>query len=267
MTRIELATEKMILEVDGGIGWITFNQPERRNAISLAMWQGLADALVYCLRTDAIKVIVLKGAGGQSFVSGADISEFDKNRHSAAAKADYARTASQASRQLRDSSKPILAMIEGYCIGGGLATALQADVRFASPDSTFGIPAARLGLGYEYEGLDLLTSIVGPARARDIMISARYFQAEEALHMGLINFVVPRDEIRDFVTDYAMRVCANAPLTIRAARAAIADVVKDPTRRDRASVQVLIDQCFDSADYREGRKAFAEKRAPDFRGQ
>ncbi len=266
MTRIELDTEKMMLDVDDGLAWITFNQPERRNAISLAMWQGLADALSYCLRSDAIKVIVLQGAGGEAFVSGADISEFDKNRHSAAAKADYARVSGQASRQLRDSAKPILALIQGYCIGGGLATALQADVRFASPDSTFGIPAARLGLGYEYEGLDLLTSIVGPARARDIMISARYFGADEAFQMGLVNFVMPRDEIRDFVADYAMRVAANAPLTIRAARAAIADVIKDPTRQDRAAVQALIDQCFDSDDYREGRRAFAEKRSPAFKG-
>jgi len=267
MKQIKLTTEKMLLETNGPVSWITFNQPEKRNAISLAMWEGLAEALALSMDDEAIKVIVLKGAGGQAFVSGADISEFDQKRNSAEAKAAYAQIAGQASRYLRQSDKPVIALIEGYCIGGGLATALQADVRFATPGSTFGIPAARLGLGYEYEGLRLLTQIVGPSRARDIMMSARLFKADEALEMGLVNFVESEGDIHDAVAAYAERIASNAPLTIRAARAAISDVMLEASKRDRPGVQALIDACFDSEDYREGRRAFAEKRPPQFRGK
>ena len=167
---------------------------------------------------------------------------------------------------LRQSSKPVIALIEGFCIGGGLATALQADVRFATPGSTFGIPAARLGLGYEYEGLELLTQIIGPARARDIMMSARLFGADEALQMGLVNFVEPEADIHAVVAAYAKRIASNAPLTIRAARFAISDFMLQPLKRDRGAAQALIDACFDSEDYREGRLAFAEKRSPEFKG-
>ena len=170
----------------------------------------------------------------------------------------------------------MIALIEGFCIGGGLATALQADVRFATPGSTFGIPAARLGLGYEYEGLELLTQIIGPARARDIMMSARLFGADEALQMGLVNFVEPEADIHAVVAAYAKRIASNAPLTVRAARFAISDFMLQPSKRDRGAAQALIDavgsfnsslvECFDSEDYREGRLAFTEKRLPDFKG-
>ena len=266
MKQVKLQTEKMLFEIDESVSWITFNQPEKRNAISLEMWEGLASALELAMMNDEIKVVVLKGAGGQAFVSGADISEFDMKRNSAKAKVAYAEIAGKAARYLRQSSKPVIALIEGFCIGGGLATALQADVRFATPGSTFGIPAARLGLGYEYEGLELLTQIIGPARARDIMMSARFFGADEALQMGLVNFVEPEADIHAVVAAYAKRIASNAPLTIRAARFAISDSMLQPSKRDRGAAQALIDACFDSEDYREGRLAFAEKRPPDFKG-
>ena len=266
MKQVKLQTEKMLFEIDGSVSWITFNQPEKRNAISLEMWEGLATALELAMTNDAIKVVVLKGAGGQAFVSGADISEFDVKRNSAKAKVAYAEITGRATRYLRQSGKPVIALIEGFCIGGGLATALQTDVRFATPGSTFGIPAARLGLGYEYEGLELLTQIIGPARARDIMMSARVFGAGEALQMGLVNFVEPEADIHAAVAAYADRIATNAPLTIRAARSAISDAMLHPSKRDRAAVQALIDACFDSEDYREGRRAFAEKRPPNFNG-
>lgn len=256
----------MLADVEDGIGWVTFNNPERRNAISLEMWEGLAVILESFRKDDSVRVVILQGAGDRAFVSGADISEFDSKRGSAEQKASYAKVAAAANRRLLKLDKPLLAMIRGFCIGGGLATALSADVRFASPDATFGIPAAKLGLGYEYEGLKRLTDLVGPSRAKDIMFSARFMDAEEALRMGLINRICDRDSLRREITDYARLIAANAPLTIRAARAAINEVTKDPEKRDLDTINAMINACFDSEDYREGRLAFREKRKPRFRG-
>ena len=263
---MELKTSKMLADVEDGIGWVTFNNPERRNAISLEMWEGLAVILESFRKDDSVRVVILQGAGDRAFVSGADISEFDSKRGSAEQKASYAKVAAAANRRLLKLDKPLLAMIRGFCIGGGLATALSADVRFASPDATFGIPAAKLGLGYEYEGLKRLTDLVGPSRAKDIMFSARFMDAEEALRMGLINRICDRDSLRREITDYAQLIAANAPLTIRAARAAINEVTKDPEKRDLDTINAMINACFDSEDYREGRLAFREKRKPQFRG-
>ena len=263
---MELKTSKMLADVEDGIGWVTFNNPERRNAISLEMWEGLAVILESFRKDDSVRVVILQGAGDRAFVSGADISEFDSKRGSAEQKASYAKVAAAANRWLLKLDKPLLAMIRGFCIGGGLATALSADVRFASPDATFGIPAAKLGLGYEYEGLKRLTDLVGPSRAKDIMFSARFMDAEEALRMGLINRICDRDSLRREITDYARLIAANAPLTIRAARAAINEVTKDPEKRDLDTINAMINACFDSEDYREGRLAFREKRKPQFRG-
>ena len=263
---MELKTSKMLADVEDGIGWVTFNNPERRNAISLEMWEGLAVILESFRKDDSVRVVILQGAGDKAFVSGADISEFDSKRGSAEQKASYAKVAAAANRRLLKLDKPLLAMIRGFCIGGGLATALSADVRFASPDATFGIPAAKLGLGYEYEGLKRLTDLVGPSRAKDIMFSARFMDAEEALRMGLINRICDRDSLRREITDYARLIAENAPLTIRAARAAINEVTKDPEKRDLDTINAMINACFDSEDYREGRLAFREKRKPQFRG-
>jgi enoyl-CoA hydratase/carnithine racemase len=258
----------MLSHIDAnGIGWIVFNQPERHNALSLEMWQGLADILAHYADNPAVRVAIMRGAGGKAFVSGADISEFDSQRASARQKEDYGRVAGEANRWLARFDKPLLACIEGFCIGGGLATALAADVRFATPDSRFGIPAARLGLGYEYEGLAKLARVVGPARARDIMFSARFFEAAEAREMGLVNFVVPRDGIETAVTDYAARIAANAPLTVRAAKAAVNAWERGGRDDELARVRGMVDACFDSDDYREGRRAFREKRHPRFEGR
>ena len=158
-------------------------------------------------------------------------------------------------------------MIDGYCIGGGLATALAADVRFATPESTFGIPAARLGLGYEYDGISKLCRLVGPSRARDIMLSARYFDTDEALSMGLVNQCYDRVDLRAEVSAYALRVARNAPLTVRAAKAAINAWERGGRADELDSVQRLVDACFDSDDYKEGRRAFAAKRPPEFNGR
>ena len=263
---MKLETDKMLASVDDGVGWVTFNNPARRNAISLEMWDGLATILESFQADDLVRVVVLKGAGDKAFVSGADISEFDTKRSTAAQKEVYAETMSLANKWLVKIDKPMIAMIQGFCIGGGLATALSADIRFATPDSTFGIPAAKLGLGYEYEGLVRLSQLVGPASAKDIMFSARLMEAQEALRIGLINFIYDRDELEGVVKEYAALVGSNAPLTVKAAKLAINDAQKDPGQRDLKGIRSMIDQCFDSEDYKEGRQAFREKRKPEFRG-
>jgi enoyl-CoA hydratase/carnithine racemase len=264
---VQLNTEKMLAEIDAGIGWITFNNPDRRNAISLEMWTALGDILETFAMDAGVRVVIMRGAGDKAFVAGADISEFDSKRGNAEQKQAYGKVAARANRWLNKIDKPLIAMIQGFCIGGGLATALSADIRFATPDSIFGIPAARLGLGYDYAGLQTLCKLVGPARAKDIMFSARFINAEEALQMGLINFLVPNSELEQRVKDYAATIATNAPLTVRAAKAAINEAMRDPDKRNIAAVEAMVNACFDSDDYKEGRRAFAQKRKPVFNGQ
>ena len=264
---MKLATERMRAHVDGNVGWMIFNNPARHNALSLEMWQGIGDILEAFQADDQVRVVVMRGAGGKAFVSGADISEFDQHRANAEQRRSYAETSNRATHWLARFNKPLLALIEGYCIGGGLATALSADIRFCTPDSTFGIPAARLGLGYEYGGLAKLARVVGPARARDIMFSARFMPADEAHGMGLVNFVHSREDIEANVLEYAERIARNAPLTVRAAKAAVNAFEGGAQPDDIEQVKPMVDACFDSDDYKEGRRAFGEKRSPKFEGR
>lgn len=264
---LNLQTERMRAAVENGIGWMIFNNPARHNALSLEMWQGIGDILEYYNTSDEVRVVMMRGAGGKAFVSGADISEFDTKRANAEQKETYGQIAGRATRWLNKLEKPLIALIEGYCIGGGLATALSADIRIASPDSKFGIPAAKLGLGYEYEGLAKLARVVGPSRARDIMFTARFMDADEALGMGLINFVQPRDDIEAYCLEYAQRIAGNAPLTVQAAKAAINTWESGSRAEEVAQVRAQVDGCFNSEDYKEGRRAFSEKRTPRFQGK
>jgi enoyl-CoA hydratase/carnithine racemase len=264
---VALATAKIIAEVRDGVGWLTFNNPERRNAVSLEMWQGMADATAAFEADPAVRVVVMHGAGGKSFAAGADISEFETQRADAAQKARYSEISSRGQQGLANLSKPLIAMIQGFCIGGGLAIAVHADVRFATPGSRFGIPAARLGLGYDYSGLATLARLVGPSTARDILFSARFLEADEALRRGLINFVVDDAQLEAQVRDYAGRIAANAPLTIHAAKSAINVFERYSDLAAAAEIKALVDRCFDSEDYKEGRRAFMEKRAPVFAGR
>ncbi|MCW5659949.1 MAG: enoyl-CoA hydratase/isomerase family protein [Burkholderiaceae bacterium] len=267
LRRVPLATPKILAEVEDGIGWLRINQPERRNAISLEMWQGLADA---CTAFDAdadVRVVVMHGVGGQSFAAGADISEFQKERANAEQKARYGEILARGQDALAHLAKPLIAMIQGYCIGGGMAIALKADVRFAALGSRFGIPAARLGLGYEYEGVAALARLVGPSVAKDMLFSARQLESDEALRLGLVNFVCAPADLEQRVRDYAAGIAANAPLTIRACKAAVALFERYSANAEADAVDELVNQCFDSADYREGRTAFLEKREPRFSGR
>lgn len=263
---IPLKTDKLIATVEHGIGWLTFNNPERRNAISLEMWAGLGDVLQAFQHDERVRVVVMKGAGGKAFASGADISEFGEKRANAEQRKQYGEVAEAGRAWLARLDKPLIAMIEGYCIGGGLAVSLSADVRFAAEGSTFGIPAAKLGLGYDYSGVAALARLVGPSSARDLLFSARFIDADEALRIGLVNFVVPAGELEARVRRYAETVARNAPLTVRAAKAA-ANLYERYSRTDSSEVAALIDQCFNSDDYAEGRAAFAEKRLPQFKGR
>lgn len=259
-------SKKMLAEAEDGIGWITFNNPQRHNAVSLEMWSALAVILQHYNQDPAIRVVIIKGAGEKAFVSGADISEFSEKRSSQQQTDDYEKVFDQALNELVNFSKPVIAMIQGYCIGGGLAVAVNADIRIATEDSVFGIPATKLGLGYGYESIKVLTSVVGPSHAKDILFSARFLKTEEALRIGLINFVTSREKLADKTLDYASTLVGNAPLTIKAVKAAVSEIVKDPGQASPDYVDKLVDDCFRSEDYKEGREAFMEKRKPLFKG-
>ncbi len=261
------STERMIAEKDGGIGWMTFNNPGRHNAVSLDMWLAVPEILADFEADDDIRVIVLRGAGERAFISGADISEFEEKRGTKEAVASYNAAGERAHVALTGTSKPTIAMIRGYCIGGGLAVALDCDLRIASENSRFAVPAAKLGLGYGYTGIKRLCDVVGPAFAKEIFYTARQFSAQEAIQMGLINRSLPVAALEAYVRDYAGTIAGNAPLTIAAVKRAVAEVLADPDKRDLAGCQAMVDACFASEDYIEGRTAFMEKRRPAFRGR
>ena len=242
-----------------------FNNPERRNAVSLDMWQAIPEVLGAFGADDAIRVVVLAGAGDKAFVSGADISQFEKERSSAETVAHYDEIGEKAQTRLKNFDKPVIAMIRGYCIGGGLNIANLCDLRIAADDARFGIPAAKMGLGYKASSMKHLVDIVGAAFAREIMITARQFSAEEAKLMGLVHKVVPVAELEKTTREYCDMIAANAPLTMRAAKRIIREVVTNDY--DAAACQAWVKECFDSDDYREGRRAFMEKRKPVFKGR
>jgi enoyl-CoA hydratase/carnithine racemase len=266
-TQKSFADGKILQSITDGVGVITFNNPEKRNAMSLDMWEGLGHALVE-LRNDAdVRVVILTGAGDKAFVSGADISQFEKNRHNAQASEEYAKKSAAQRALLADYPKPIIACIRGFCLGGGMQVAMSADIRIASDNSQFGIPAAKLGIAYGYDGLKNLVSLVGPSWARLIMYTGMRIDAAEAQRIGLVDRILPDAELWDATMEIARTISGNAPLAIQAAKITIAQVLKDPDRRDMDAIKVIGTACMDSGDFREGRTAFMEKRKPRFKGR
>jgi enoyl-CoA hydratase len=259
-------TDKMLSRRDGGVGIVTFNNPERHNAVSLEMWQATKQILDEFAADNEVRVVVLTGAGTKAFVSGADVSKFDSERASIDAVRAYNAKSDAAYSSIYEFPKPTIAMIRGYCIGGGLGLATCCDLRIAADNSRFAVPAARLGLGYGYVGLKRLVDIVGPAFAKEIFFTARQFDAQEAHAMGLVNRVVPATELEGSVKAITDMICANAPLTIKAVKFTVGEIVKDESKRNVARSNELVEQCFASRDYSEGRSAFMEKRKPVFTG-
>jgi enoyl-CoA hydratase/carnithine racemase len=265
--RHESGTDRLLVEVSGPVATVTFNNPGKHNALSADMRAALPGVLRALNADGDVRVIVMTGAGDKAFTAGADISEFGEQRTSPSARASYDQAWAAANDAWASLDKPVIAMIRGFCIGGGLVTALQADIRIASDDSQFGVPAARLGLGYGVSGVTALMNLIGPARTAEVLFSARRFPAAEALQMGLVNRVVPADSLREAVLSLADSIAGNAPLTVAAAKAAIREIGRPDGRRDLARVQAMVEACFRSADYLEGQRAFAEKRPPAFTGR
>jgi enoyl-CoA hydratase/carnithine racemase len=264
---ISHADGKILQNVSDGVGVITFNNPDKRNAMSLEMWEGLGHALTSLRDDPAIRVVILVGAGDKAFVSGADISQFEKTRHNAAASEEYSKRSEAQRALLASYPKPTIACIRGFCLGGGMQVAMLTDIRIASDNSQFGIPAAKLGIAYGYDGLKHLVSLVGPSWARLIMYTGMRIDAGEALRIGLVDRVLPDGELWNATMDIARTISGNAPLAIKAAKITIAEVLKDESKRDMDAIKKIGMACMDSEDFREGRTAFMEKRKPQFKGK
>jgi enoyl-CoA hydratase len=252
-------------EKDGRVGWIVFDHPERRNAISVEMWQAIPGAVRELAEDDGVRVVVMRGAGDAAFVSGADVSQFTTHRTGDAIQ-PYDADRARAVGALVNLHKPLIALIHGSCVGGGVAISLAADLRYAANDAVFAIPAAGLGLGYPMAGIEALVNIVGFSCAKEIFFTARRFSAEEALRMGLVNAVLPKVELEKYVGETTERIAENAPLSVASVKRIVHELAREPAARDLEAVAASLRACFESEDYREGVRAFLEKRRPVFRG-
>lgn len=267
MSRMEFAEGKILASIQDGVGRVVFNQPEKRNAMSVNMWAGMGQALDLFAEDETVRCVILEGAGDKAFVSGADISQFEKNRADANAQQDYDRMTSAGRAKLSAFRKPVIAKIRGFCMGGGLGIAMSTDIRIASDDSQFGIPAAKLGIAYGFDMVRALVDLVGPAHANMILMTGERLDAREAERIGLVNKVVPVAELEATVAKLAATMAANAPLSLTTNKLTVKTVLKDPADRDMGALRTAMAACFDSADYREGRRAFMEKRKPAFTGR
>lgn len=258
---------KIVSETNGTVGRLIFDSPKRRNAVSQAMWRDAVVALEAFAADKTLRVLIVTGAGRKAFSAGDDITDFATSRNSATAAETYKQPGDKALHRLDTLACPTIAMIRGYCIGGGVETAITCDLRIAADSARFAIPAARLGLGYEAPGIARLVDLVGPSFAKEIFFTGRQFNAREALDMGLIDRVAPESMLDALVADYATTIAANAPLTIQTAKTCVLEDMKNPDDRDLALCERMVDICDRSRDYAEGRRAFMDKRAPIFDGR
>lgn len=257
---------ELIIRRDGPVATILFSNPAKMNAMTYDMWRSVPQAMAELDRDPSVRVIVVAGDGDKAFISGADISQFETLRGTAEAQADYNQAVEQAYLAPMQCAKPVIARIRGVCMGGGLGFAASCDLRFAADDAVFRMPAARLGLGYGYAGMRRFMNVLGSVNTLDIFISARKFDAAEALRMGLLSRVIPVADLEQETAAYCTMIAENAPLTIASVKFAVQQWMKDPDQRDAAAAGRMVDRCFASDDYKEGRKAFMEKRKPNFKG-
>ena len=261
-----MPSEKMISKKQDGVGWMILNNPERHNAISLEMWDAALEIMADFAADASVRVMVLTGAGSKAFASGADISKFKDERQEAEAVVRYQATTQKAYETLQDMPIPTIAMVRGYCIGGGTAVAVCCDLRICNENAKFGVPAAKLGLGYGLNRARPLVDLVGPALAKEMFFTGRHFDAREAERMGLVNRVVADDMLEATVQEIARTIAENAPLTVRCAKLVVGEAMKDAKDRDVAATERAVEACFKSGDYKEGQAAFMEKRKPRFIG-
>ena len=266
-------TDKIIGRLTGGIAEIVFNNPAKLNATSLEMWQRVGELCKEYAANPEVRVLVLSGAGGKAFVSGADISKFENERSSIEANANYNKVGATAYEGIYNFPKPTIAKIQGYCIGGGMNLAACCDMRVATSGSKFGVPAGRLGLGYGYTPINRLSHIVGISRAMQFLYTAQQIGADEAYQIGLLNKIVPDAgdktgaDLDKAVADMAGAIADNAPLTIALVKASAREITRPDGAPDHAKLKRMSDTCFSSADFKEGRTAFMEKRKPRFQGK
>ena len=262
-----MSNGRIVASKDGPIGRLVFDNEARRNAISIDMAMQLPGILADFAEDPDIHLVVLTGAGEKSFVSGADISEFDKKRATPELAAEYAARSRKTYEDLRNFPKPTIAGIRGYCFGGGVAIAVACDLRFAAVDAVFSIPAARLGIGYRADFTSWVVEAVGPANAKEMLITAKRYDAAEAFRMGLVHRVAPVADFEAGFAEYVATIADNAPLAMRASKAIVNQVAGGLADADLDLCKRLSEACTASEDYREGRRAFMEKRRPVFRGR
>ena len=260
-------TDKILAEVENGVGWLTFNNPERRNAVSLEMALRVCEVMDEFTANDDVRAVVLKGAGGKAWVSGADISEFENRRANAEQAHGYQRNSLSMYESVHDCPKPVIAMIQGYCMGGGMALACACDIRIAAADAIFAIPAGRLGIGYRANFTRWVAETVGGPTTKEILYTARRYNAEEALQIRLINRLTSVAELESFTRDYVKAMVENAPLSLKATKGIVNEVLKSPSDWNTDLCDSLVDACSNSDDFKEGRRAFMEKRTPAFTGR
>jgi enoyl-CoA hydratase len=247
---------------------LVINRPASRNAVNAEVWRRLAVEANALAQDPEVRVLIIRGAGNQAFISGADVAEFPALRANAELTAEYDSLANTALQALMNAPQPVIAMINGVCFGGGVLLALTCDLRFADEDAKFAIPAGKLGLAYPFEmGVQRLVKIAGPAQAADILFSGRTFDAREALALGLLNRILPGAELENFTREYALKMAESAPLSLAAHKLEIQQALSGDSEKDVGRAEEAVRSCLNSADYQEGIAAFLEKRKPRFTGR